>query len=85
MRNKFSKVIVAADHEQLLIGEHALEERLAGRQFAPELALRVKIGIDLTPQPVPHIAKCVDNICEFGFADNHEIQVAAGALVATRD
>ena len=83
MRNKFSKVIVAADHEQLLVGKNALKERLAGRQFAFEFAPRVKIGIDLTPQRLLHIAKCADNIYEFGLADNHDVQVAAGARKQT--
>ncbi len=77
MRNKFSKVIVAADHEQLFVSEHALEEWLAGRQFAPELALWVKIGINLTPQRIPHTGECVYNIYEFGLADDHEVHVAS--------
>src|SRR6266699_3799662 len=64
MRNKFSKVIVAADHEQLLVGEHPREERLASRRLAFELAGREKIGIDLSPQRVAQNVDDADSLLE---------------------
>src|SRR6266542_5981238 len=83
MRNRFSKVIVAADHEQLLVGEDAFEEGLARRQFAFELAPWVKIGIDVAPQDFLCMTERLNNVSEFGLADDHKVEITAGPFVPT--
>src|SRR5687767_10100210 len=85
MRSKFSKLIFAADDEDLLPCQNAPQERLSGSKLLPEFQRGVEIRVDLAAQELLRRRERADDIGETGLGYDHEIQVAAGALLAAGD
>jgi hypothetical protein len=85
MRTKLSNVIVGSDQEDLAVGHYAPQKWLAGSELGGELGGRIHVGVDLPPQRFLRRRHRADHFRERDVADDHDIEIAAGALVAARD
>jgi hypothetical protein len=85
MASKLSKVIVAPDQQDLSVGHHALQEGFARGELGGELVRRVDARVDRAPQRFLRGRERFDNFSEADIADDHQIDVAAGALVTAGD
>src|SRR5688572_6908765 len=82
LRARLSKLILAPDDEDLAIREHAPQERLAGRELSTELQRRIDVRVDLAAQDLLRRRECSHDVGEPDLADHHQVDVAAGALIA---
>jgi len=81
MASKFSKLIFVSDQKQLLSSEHAAQEGLSG--LLTELRRGHNHRIDLAAQATLHRVQRLYRIREAHAANEQQIHVAAGSLVAT--
>src|ERR1700738_2052630 len=85
MRSKFSKVMTVADDKDLLVLHNALEERLADSEAPRELPRWIEVRVDFAPQRVAGLLERRNDVAQFHFADDHQVEVAALPLVPARD
>jgi len=85
MRSKLSKVIVGPDQEDLPVRQDTPQEGFSGRELDREFVGRVHVRIDFASQHFPCRREGRDDVCELDCAYDHHVQIAAAALIPSRD
>ena len=83
--SKFSKVMLGSDHEEFGFGEHFTQEWILCLQALAQFRLGVDRRVNFALQGLLCWIKRLHDICEAGVADQHQIDVAAGCFLATRE